>query len=108
MRLEAIGDEVMTITDRIEADGSTRHAEVGGRMDGREVPVTNNPNGDTAIKRRLDENTFELIYKKDGKVTVVNTGVLSADRKTLRIVVQRMLPNGGSRETVLIYERQER
>jgi hypothetical protein len=34
--------------------------------------------------------------------------VLSADRKTLRIVTMRMLPSGESRETIAIYERQER
>jgi hypothetical protein len=67
------------------ATGPAQHWTISGPL-GKEVPVLgNDPNGDTAVVKRINATTAETQYLKGGKPTVKNTGVVSADGKTLTI-----------------------
>jgi len=65
-------DETLTITMR-------------GRFDGRDYPVTGTSFADTVSYRLLAQDTIEGVARKDGKVVVTETAVLSADEKTIRV-----------------------
>src|SRR4029450_2013502 len=52
-------------------------------LDGQDSKVTgNNPNADTGGGRRIDARTRESISKKNGRVTITQRSVVSADGKT--------------------------
>ncbi len=66
----------------------------GGSYDGKPVPVTGNPNADTATRKRLSPTTTETTFTKGGKVTSVNTSVVSADGKTMTITAKGTTAQG--------------
>jgi hypothetical protein len=69
--------------DGVDVNGKTVHFEYTASYDGKDVRITGeNPNGDTIALTRVDANTVRAAYKKDGKPTVTQTSVVSADGKT--------------------------
>jgi len=71
--------------DRTSATGAAQHWSVSGAF-GKELPVVgNNPNADTYVFKRINATTVETEHLRDGKPTIKNTAVVSADGKTLTI-----------------------
>ena len=91
--------------DVVAADGSTQHWVYGGTYDGKPVPVTGNPNADTATRKRLSPTTTETTFTKGGKVTSVNTAVVSADGKTMTITAKGTTAQGQPLLNVQLYEK---
>ena len=107
LKIEAAGMGATTTVDAVAADGSTQHWAFTGNYDGKDVPITgNNPNGDTAARKRVNATTTETTYRKGGKITTVNTSVLSADGQTLTISVKGTDAQGRTVNNVQVYERQ--
>jgi hypothetical protein len=59
--------------------------EVKGRLDGSDCPVTGTMFADTVAYRMLDDHTIEGIAKKNGRVCVKETAVLSEDEDTVDV-----------------------
>jgi hypothetical protein len=76
---EAAGDSVKVTVDGMDKDGKPAHNEWTGKFDGKEYPVTGDPNTDMRSYKKIDDRTLGLTGKKDG--TVVTTGriAVSAD-----------------------------
>jgi hypothetical protein len=91
--------------DLVAADGSTQHWVYGGTYDGKPVPVTGNPNADTATRKRLSPTTTETTFTKGGKMTSVNTSVVSADGKTMTITAKGTTAQGQPLLNVQLYEK---
>ena len=91
--------------DVVAADGSTQHWVYGGAYDGKPVPITGNPNADTATRKRLSPTTTETTFTKGGKVTSVNTAVVSADGKTMTITAKGTTVQGQPLLNVQLYEK---
>jgi hypothetical protein len=91
--------------DVVAADGSTQHWVYGGAYDGKPVPVTGNPNADTATRKRLSPTTTETTFTKGGKVTSVNTSVVAADGKTMTITAKGTTAQGQPMLNVQQYEK---
>ena len=91
--------------DVVAADGSTQHWVYGGGYDGKPVPVTGNPNADMATRKRLSPTTTETTFTKGGKVTSVNTSVVSADGKTMTITAKGTTAQGQPLLNVQLYEK---
>jgi hypothetical protein len=71
--------------DTVDADGMSSHMEWSGIYDGKDHPVTGDPNGDTAATRKIDANTIISVGKK-GEKTVDNMQiVVSQDGKTMTL-----------------------
>ena len=71
--------------DLTPATGAAVHYSFSGAL-GKELPVAGtNPNADTEVLKRINATTLEAQYLKGGKPTLKQTGVLSADGKTLTI-----------------------
>jgi hypothetical protein len=103
----AAGAGVKTTSDSVAADGTAIHSEYTVVYDGKDNPVTGNSrNGDTAAGTRADANTVKFVYKKGGKVTITQTGVVSADRKTYTITATGTNTLGQKVNTVAVYDRQ--
>jgi hypothetical protein len=91
--------------DLVAADGSAQHWVYGGTYDGKPVPVTGNPNADTAVRKRLSPTTTETAFTKAGKVTSVNTSVVAADGKTMTITAKGTNAQGKPMLNVQHYEK---
>jgi hypothetical protein len=83
LKFEATKDGIKLTSDGISAEGKTTHGEYVSKFDGQDVPWEGNPDADTASAKRIDDNSYENIWKKGGKVTITARVVVSQDGKTL-------------------------
>jgi len=74
--------------------------------DGKDYPVTGNPNRETVASTLADANTLKSIYKKGGKAAVTQTSVLSSDGKTITITSTSTDAKGQPVNSVAVYDRQ--
>jgi hypothetical protein len=101
------GDTMSTMLTGVAADGASQHWMYTAGFDGKDNPITgSNPYGDTASRKRINATTIETTMKKAGKVTTVNTLVLSPDGKTLTVTVKGTDPQGRPVNNVQVYDRQ--
>jgi hypothetical protein len=101
----AAGESIKISVDVTWAAGETQHWEMSGKYDGKDYPITGNPAADTASFKKVDDQTGESTFKKDGKVTATNTRVLSKDGKTLTITSKGTTPDGKPRSDVQVFEK---
>lgn len=79
---QAAGDNVKVTTDGTDKDGKPIHTEWTGKFDGKDYPVTGNPDADSRSYKTIDDRTLTTANKKGGKVTSSGRIVVSADGKT--------------------------
>jgi hypothetical protein len=79
---DATGGKVKITTKGVSADGKRTHGEWTGKFDGKEYPVTGDPNADTRSYTKVNDRTMNFTAKKGGKVTVTGRVVVSADGKS--------------------------
>ena len=91
--------------DVVPSTGTAQRWVYGGAYDGKPVPVTGNPNADTASRKRLSPTTTETTFTKGGKVTSVNTAVVAADGKTMTITAKGTTAQGQPLLNVQLYEK---
>ena len=68
-----------------DAQGKPTHNEWVGKFNGKEYPVTGDPNSDMRSYKQKDDHTLDITIMKDGKVTMTGKVVVSADGKTRTI-----------------------
>jgi hypothetical protein len=102
----AAGDSLKISVELVPPTGATQKWEMTGAYDGKEHPVTGNPDADSISLKRVNDTTGESTLKKGGKVMAVNTRVLSADGKTLTITTKGTTSDGKPRNDVAVYEKQ--
>ena len=78
-------DGMKIVVDLTPAEGPAQHWEMTAHYDGKEGPVTGNPNADMISIKKVDDLTGESTMTKGGKVTSTNVRKLSADGKVLTI-----------------------
>jgi hypothetical protein len=79
---DAMGGKVKITTDGVSADGKRTHSEWTGKFDGKEYPVTGDPNADMRSYTMVDDRTLNFTAKQGGKVTVTGRVVVAADGKS--------------------------
>jgi hypothetical protein len=106
-RVEAAGAGVKFTVDLVDADGTAHHWMFTANYDGKDNPVTgNSPYGDVVALTRVDERTWSITTKRDGKVTVTQTIVVSADGKTRTTATKGTNAKGQPVDSVSFYEKQ--
>lgn len=107
LKIEAAGMAATTTVDAVAADGAAQHWTYTGGYDGMDVAVTgNNQYGDMASRKRISATTTETTFKRAGKVTFVNTVVVSADNKVLTVTAKGTDAQGRAASNVMVYDRQ--
>jgi len=102
---EAVGDNVKVTVDGTGPDG-TLHNEWKGKFDGKDYPVTGDPNQDTRSYTKIDDHTLGLNVKKGGKKTVSGRIVVSADGKTRSVTTSGTDPQGKAFKSTAVYDKQ--
>ena len=102
----AEGDNVKVTIDGTGADGKPTHNEWTGKFDGKDYPVTGDPNVDTRAFTKVDDHTLTVSQKKGDKVTTSGKIVLSADGKSRTVTVSGTDPSGKKVSTTAVYDKQ--
>jgi hypothetical protein len=103
---EAQGDSVKVTTDGTDKDGKPMHTEWTGKFDGKDYPLTGDPNADTRSYTKVDERTLTLANKKDGKVTTSGRVEVSADGKSRTLTVSGVGASGKKVTSKAVYDKQ--
>ena len=79
---DAGGGKWKSTVETVGADGKTSKTEVTYAVDGKDYPITGDPNLDTNAFTSPDPNTLVIAEKKGGKLVDTLTAKLSADGNT--------------------------
>jgi len=103
---EAAGDNVKVTVDGTDGDGKPLHNEWTGKYDGKDYPVTGDPNTDTRSYKKVNDHTLTFINKKGDKVTISGRGVVSADGKTRTVTITGTDSKGTKFTSTVVYDKQ--
>jgi hypothetical protein len=81
VRFENEVDGLRHTIELIEADGQGVRNTFRAKFDGKDYPALKS--GQTVSRKRVDSNTFEATFKKDGKVTNRDRWAVSGDGRTI-------------------------
>jgi hypothetical protein len=107
VKIEPSAGGIKTTIDATNAEGKPTHTETVARFDGKDNPVkgAQAPNTTNALKR-IDDRTYEVIGKVDGKPTVTTRVAVSADGKTITATQTGMNAQGESVNNVIVLDKQ--
>ena len=103
---EAAGDNVKVTVDGTDKDGKLAHNEWTGKFDGKDYPVTGDPNTDARSYKKINDRTLGLTGKKDGKVVTTGRIAVSADGKTRTVNVSATDSAGKKVKSTAVYDKQ--
>jgi len=103
---EQVGSDVRLKLDRIDADAKPVHIEWVGRFDAKDYPSQGDATSDMRSYRKIDEYTFEMMGKKNGKIVRTVTIVYSRDGKTRTNTVTGTNALGQRINNIQVYDRQ--
>ena len=93
-------------SDGVTADGSVRKGSYTSKFDGKDVPWAGNPDADTAAPKKIDDNSFDNVWKKGGKVTVTVKAVVSNGGKSYTVTQTGKNAKGEAVNITAVYDRQ--
>jgi len=103
---EAVGDSVKVTVDGTGSDGKPAHNEWTGKYDGKDYPVTGDPNSDTRSYTKVNAHTLAFTNKKGDNVTISGRGVVSANGKTRTVTLNGTDPSGKKFTSSAVYDKQ--
>ena len=98
--------QVKIKAEGIDANGKPIHVEWSGKFDGKDYPVTGDPNSDARSYTKANDRTLTTANKKNGKVTVTGQIVVSADGKSRTVTLNGTTPKGKKFKNVAVYDKQ--
>jgi hypothetical protein len=98
--------QVKIKADGIDGNGKPSRTEWSGKFDGKDYPVTGDPNSDARAYTKVNERTLTTTNKKNGKVTVTGQIVVSPDGKTRTLTLSGTSPKGKKFKNVAVYDKQ--
>lgn len=93
-------------TEATAADGTATKGGFTSKFDGKDVPYSGNAAADMASPKRIDDNNYENVWKKGGKVTVTAKVSVSADGKTLTVTQAGKNEKGEAVNITAVYDKQ--
>ena len=105
--IERSGTSMKTTIDGADPQGKPTHTETVWTFDGMDNPVkgASMPNT-TAAYKRIDDRTFEVTTKVDGKPTTTTRVAVSADGKTMTATQTGKSPQGEAVKNVIVASKQ--
>jgi hypothetical protein len=106
LKFEATPAGITLTSEGTDAQGKPMHGAYTSKFDGKDVAWTGNPSADMACPKRIDDNSYENVWKSSGKSTMTARVVVSNDNKTLTITQTPTGAHGGAASSVAVYDRQ--
>jgi hypothetical protein len=104
--IEAAGDSMKVTVDSIDEKGKPSHEEWTGKFDGKDYPVTGDPDTDARAYKRINDHTLMLTERKAGKIVETGRIVYSADGKTRTATETVTDANGKKTSSTSVYDKQ--
>jgi hypothetical protein len=101
----AAGDGFKVSTTGTGADGKPTMTGFTAMFDGKDHPVTGNPDWDAIMAKRVDSHTVEFARKKGGRVVQTATSAVSKDGKTRTVTTTGENAQGQKISTVAVYDK---
>ncbi len=106
LKYEASQGGIRHTFDGVDAEGKATHGGYSSKFDGKDVPFEGNPDADTHAPKKIDDNSFENVWKKGGKVTVTVKAVVSKDGKTFTVSLTGKNAKGETVNNTAVFEKQ--
>ena len=90
----------------VSAAGKEVSMHVTIKYDGKDYPVTGNPDGDSVAAKVIDAHTTDFAIKKGGKVVGTVHRVVSTDGKTLTVNNKGTHSDGKPYDDTLVFDKQ--
>ena len=103
---EAAGDNVKVTVDGTDSEGKPTHNEWTGKFDGKDYPVSGDPNSDARSYKKIDDRTLELTVKKGGRTTTSGRIVVSVDGKSRTVTTSGTDATGKKVSSSAVYDKQ--
>jgi hypothetical protein len=104
--IEAAGKGIKVAIDAVMGDGAPLKWSYASARDGKDSPVTGNPNYDTANATQTSPTEGTIVYKKGGKDVVTAKTSVSKDGKMLTVTSTGTDPKGQAMHNVAHYTKQ--
>jgi hypothetical protein len=104
---EAPGGMVKITIDGVDKNGKPTHTEWTGKFDGKDYPVTGDPNSDSRLYKQVDANKLEFIAKKGGKDVIGGVVQVAEDGKSRWVITSGTDADGKRFKTNAFYEKVE-
>jgi hypothetical protein len=106
-RTYAATDQGIAMTwTSVGADGKQTVARSTFKADGKDYPMTGNPNFDSLSLKQVDDHTVQSTQKRGGKVIGTTTRTVSKDGKVLTLSSKGTSPTGAPYDMVMVYDKQ--
>ena len=99
------GDKVKVTVDGTDAKGKAAHNVWTGKFDGKDYPVTGDPDSDTRAYTKVDDRTLTMTVKKGGKVTATGRIAVSADGKSRTVNTSGTSAKGKKFKNTAVYDK---
>ena len=103
---EAAGVNVKVTVEGTTADGKAFKSEWTGKYDGKDYPVTGDPQSDARSYTKRDDRTLTFSGKMAGKVTVSGKVVVAADGKSRTVTSTATDAKGQKVSITAVYDKQ--
>jgi len=102
----ADGDNMKAVLDGVDGKGNPTHSEWTGKFDGKDYPVTGDPNVDSRSITKVDEHHYKVASKKDGKVVQSGNIVLAPDGKSRTLTISGTNTAGKKTSATFVYDKE--
>ena len=103
---EGVEGGLKTVIEEVDAQGKQVRTEYSAKYDNKDYPVTGRPSADTVSVQRLDDEYFQTTWKLKGEVMILDSTLVSKDRKTITATLSGKDLQNRKVHHVVIYERQ--
>lgn len=105
-KYEVSGDQVKQTLDGVDAGGKQTHTTFTAHYDGKDYPVSGNPDADMISVKRTDKYSARSVLKREGKTALTTTRQVSKDGRTLTMATKGTDAKGAKVDNVLVFDRQ--
>ena len=103
---EDAGEDVKVTTDGTDKDGKPTHSEGTGKLDGKDYPVTGDPNSDARSVTKIDDRHLDFDVKNRGVVTTVGHVIVSTDGRSRTVRTTSSDATGKKASSTAVYDKQ--
>jgi hypothetical protein len=102
---EFSGQTVKYTAKGVDSEGKPALVQYTASYDGKDYPLTGDPDSDAISFKRIDASTIEFTQKKAGKVVITGKRTLAKDGKVMTIASTGTNAKGQAINSVQVFER---
>jgi hypothetical protein len=99
------GEDIKATGTSVDAAGKKATSSWIVNYDGKDRPMTGNPDSDALSLKRVDTFTTQFVQKKAGKVVMTGTRSITKDGKTMTITTKGTSADGKKIDEALVFDK---